>query len=69
MQLNLRDYVLYVAQCARFEQSVMYHDIEHKNILYCDGTNLKDRLQNKNNNSNQSTPVVDLAVADLAIAY
>lgn len=68
MQGNLRDYVLYVAQCAIFEQSVMYHDIEHKNIHYCDGTNLKDRLQNKNN-LNQNTPVVDLALADLAIAY
>lgn len=68
MQFNLRDYVLYVAQCATFEQSVMYHDIEHKNIHYCDGTNLKDRLQN-NNTTNQNTPVADLALADLAIAY
>lgn len=66
---NLRNYVLYVAQCAVLEQSVMYHDIEHKNIHYCDGTNLKDRLQNNSNNSQQSTPVADFAVADLAVAY
>ena len=47
MNLTLRDYVLYVSQSAKLEQSLMYHDIAHKNIHYSDGTNLKDRLQNK----------------------
>lgn len=68
MELTLRDYVLFVPQCAVLEQSVMYYDVEHKNIHYCDGTNLRDRLQNKDNQK-QNTSIVDFAIADLAIAY
>lgn len=67
MNLTLRDYVLYVSQSAKLEQSLMYHDIAHKNIHYSDGTNLKDRLQNKDDN--QNTSVIDYAIADLAIVY
>lgn len=69
MGLTLRDYRLYVSQCAVLEQSLMYYDLEHKNVIYCDGTNLKDRLQDKNTNngSNENTSIIDLAVADLAI--
>lgn len=69
MELTLRDYVLFVSQSAILEESVMYYDIEHKNIHYSDGTNLKDRLQDKDNHSNQNTSLVDIAIVDLAIAY
>lgn len=73
MNLTLREYRLYVSQCAVLEQSVMYHDTEHKNIYYCDGTNLKDILQGKNENPDDTesgeNPVADTAIADLAIVY
>lgn len=75
MNLTLRECRLNVAQCAVLEQSMMYHDLKHKNIHYCDGTNLKDRLQGDKNNGSDGDlesgkiPVADYALADLAIAY
>ena len=76
MSLTLRQCRLTVAQCAVLEQSLMYHDLEHKNIHYCDGTNLKDRLKgNKAPGSGDEElesgriPVVGYAIVGLAICY
>lgn len=67
--MSFIEYRLYVSQCAILEQSTMYYDLNHKNIYYCDGTNLKDRLQKKNeNDSENNSSIVDIAIVDLAIA-
>lgn len=63
--MSFIEYRLYVSQCAILEQSTMYYDLDHKNIYYCDGTNLKDRLQEKNKNNSS---IADIAIIDLAIA-
>ncbi len=75
MSLTLRNCRLFVPQCAMLEQSLMYYDLEHKNIHYCDGTNLKDRLKgNKPGSGNEDlesgkVPVVGYAIVDIAISY
>lgn len=67
--MNLLKYKLYVSQCATLEQSIMYYDLEHNNIYYCDGTNLKDRLEGKyENSSDEESSIVDIAIVDFAIA-
>lgn len=75
MSLTIRQCRLTVSQCAILEQSLMYYDLEHKNIHYCDGTNLKDRFKgNKNPGNNEELEsgklaVVDYAISDIAICY
>ena len=71
MNLTLRDYRLYVSQCATLEQSLMYYDLENKNIHYCNGTNLKDEIlgDDDNDSSNKNQAIVDIAIVDIAIVY
>lgn len=73
MNLTLRDYRLYVSQCARLEQSLMYHDLENKNIHYCNGRNLKDELLGDDDDNDDITSgkaaIAGMAIVDIAIIY
>ena len=75
MKLTLREYRLYVSQCATLEQSLMYYDLEHKNIHYCNGSNLRDEIIGEDENDNEDdiasgkAPIADIAIADIAIVY
>ena len=53
----------------------MYYDLEHKNIHYCNGSNLRDEIIGKDENDNEDdiasgkAPIADIAIADIAIVY
>ena len=75
MSLTIRQCRLTVSQCAILEQSLMYYDLEHKNVHYCNGSNLRDEIIGKDENDNEDdiasgkAPIADIAIADIAIVY